>query len=204
MKNFIYNLKLFFEKIDGFRDKALFVVIKPYWPRKILPNHLTIIRIIIGLALFVLLFYYKDTSETLIISLFLVGALTDLFDGSVARGLDMETYLGARMDPVADRFLVAPVAISSLLFVHPWLLLWLCLLEIINMLVSVYAHYQNLLIKHNIFWKIKFFMYAVVFIAILLFWPTPPNPFFISILWFSTIFGVISIFLRIKEVYEIK
>ena len=57
MEGFLAELKLFFERLDIIRDRVLFVLIKPYWPRAITPNHLTFIRIAIGFLLFVLLFY---------------------------------------------------------------------------------------------------------------------------------------------------
>ena len=56
MNNFLSETKSFLEKIDKLRDRVLFIFIKPYWPRQILPNHLTIIRILIGIYLFILLF----------------------------------------------------------------------------------------------------------------------------------------------------
>jgi len=196
---FIQDLKDFLEKLDSYRDKLLFMFIKPYWPRFITPNHLSYLRIIIGVTLFILLFLLGIENKILIILLFIIGALTDLFDGSVARGLNQETAFGAKIDPIADRFLIVPIAVASLFFNHLVLLLWLGTLEIFNTLVSLCAHFQHLSIKHNIFWKIKFFMYSVVFITILIFWPAPPHQFFIGMLWMSTIFGVISIILRMKK-----
>ncbi len=199
MKDFLYDIKLFLEKIDGARDKILFIFIKPYWPRRILPNHLTVVRIIIGLSLFIFLFYFKNTSELFIISLFCVGALTDMLDGSVARGLHEETKLGAILDSVADRILIIPIAVYSLFTLHRWLFLLLILLEVINALLSVYAQGKNIFIKSNIFGKIKMVLQSVVFGAILIFWPRPPNMFFIDLLWISMYFIIISIFFKILE-----
>ncbi len=200
MKSFLYNLKLFLEKMDNLRDKALFILIKPYWPRKILPNHLTIIRIIIGILLFILLFYYKNTNGILIILLFCIGALTDLLDGSVARAFKEETKVGAMLDPIADRILIIPIAIYSLFNLHRWLFLFLILLEIINVLISTYAYGKNIFIQSNIFGKIKMVLQSIVFAAILLFWPETPYILFIYILWLSIVFIIISIFFKILEI----
>lgn len=38
--------------------------------------------------------------------LFLIAALTDVFDGLLARFLNNQTFLGASLDPVADKFLL--------------------------------------------------------------------------------------------------
>ena len=83
----ISDFKLFLEKIDHYRDKALFAFIKPYWPSAITPNMITYVRIFIGTVLFFLLFFFSIDSKILVVSLFGVGALTDLLDGSVARAL---------------------------------------------------------------------------------------------------------------------
>ncbi len=201
MKKFLDDLKLFLEKVDTLRDRILFLFIKPYWPRKILPNHLTVIRIIIGIILFVLLFY-ENTSKTLIISLFCVGAITDLLDGSVARALHEETKVGAMLDSAADRILIIPIAIYSLFNLHRWLFLILILLEIINAVVSIYGHGKNMFIEANIFGKIKMVLQSVVFAAILIFWPETPNIFFIYILWLSVYFIIVSIFFKMLEVKQ--
>jgi CDP-diacylglycerol---glycerol-3-phosphate 3-phosphatidyltransferase len=193
------RVKLLFEKIDTFRDNVLFVFIKPYWPRKITPNQLTIFRIIIGLLLFILLFYYKNTSEALIITLFCIGALTDMLDGSVARGLNMVTRVGEMLDPAADRILIIPIAIYSLSSDHKWLLLSLLLLEILNGLASIWWHGKDKSAKSNIFGKVKMFLQCIVFADILIFWPKPPHTFFVYMLWLSVAFLLASIFLKYWE-----
>jgi phosphatidylglycerophosphate synthase len=139
----------------------------------------------------------------LIISLFCVGALTDLLDGSVARGLKKETKIGALLDPAADRILIIPIAIYSLFTDHKWLLLWLLLLEIINALSSIYAHGKNIFIESNIFGKVKMVLQSIVFVAILVFWPKTPNMFFIYILWFTVILIIVSIYFKILEIKKI-
>lgn len=200
MKRVLDDVKLFLEKIDGLRDKVLFVIIKPFWPRKVLPNHLTVARIIIGIILFILLFYYRNDSGTLIISLFLAGALTDLLDGSVARGLNEETKLGAAIDPIADRILIIPIAIYSLITSHSLLLLLLISLEIINAIGSMYGKGKGVFLKSNIFGKIKMVLQSIVFGVILIFWPKPPNIFLIYMLWFSVVLIIVSIYVKFLEI----
>ncbi|MSU54786.1 MAG: CDP-alcohol phosphatidyltransferase family protein [Candidatus Staskawiczbacteria bacterium] len=199
MKNFLYDLKSFFDNIDTWRDKILFMFIKPFWPRKISPNSLSIMRILISILLFVLLFYYNNPNKALIVSLFLIGAFSDMLDGSVARGLNKVTKSGIILDPIADRMLIIPIAVYSLMNSHYWLLLLLLLLEIINMLVSMYTYSKNILVGANIFGKIKMLLQSVVFVGILIFWPQNPNEFFIYLLWISVYFIIISIFFKILD-----
>jgi len=195
----IDNLKHFLEKLDNYRDKFLFLFIKPYWPRKIVPNHITYVRVVVGAVLFVLLFFFNVENKILIISLFCLGAITDLFDGSVARGLNKVTEFGTMLDPVADRILILPIAIYSLYDSQKWLLLFLILAEIIGALVTMFHKSREHHIEPNIFGKTKTVILSLVFIAILIYWPKIPSPFFIDAIWVSLIFSFLSIFVRVLE-----
>lgn len=200
MKNQLYRIKSALEKLDGLRDRVLFIFIKPFWPRAVTPNHLTIARIIIGLSLFVGLFYYDNPSHTTVVWLFLIGALTDLLDGSIARGLGMETPVGALLDPIADRILIIPIAFYSLFSSHRWLFLILILLEVTSGLVSIYSYSKNIppTVTVNIFGKVKMVLQSIVFLAVLVFWLHVPV-FFIYLLWISAGFIVASAILKIIE-----
>ncbi len=204
MNKFIGDLKLFLEKIDHYRDKILFLFIKPYWPNRITPNKITTVRIIIGILLFTLLFFFKIENKILIISLFFFGVLTDLLDGSVARGKNMVTELGAMLDPVADRIIIITIAVYSLFGPHKWLLLILLLIEIVNLFVSIYYKTKKVYLESNIFGKTKMVTQSLVFVAILFVWPNPPHQFFINILWLSAVFAILSIISKTLEIHPVK
>jgi len=199
MKNFLDNLKRFLEKLDHYRDQALFLFIKPYWPRRITPNHVTWTRVVISIILFILIFWFKEENKILVLSLFCIGALTDLIDGPIARGLDMVTEFGAMLDSTADRFLIIPIAVYSLYGEHRWLLLVLLLMEVINSVTAIYYKSKEIYLESNIFGKTKMVLMSVVFAVILINWPNAPAQFFIDILWLSIIFGLLSIFSRILD-----
>ncbi len=202
MNELIEDLKFFLEKLDHYRDEVLFVFIKPYWPRKITPNIITTVRIVIGVLLFALLFFFKIENKVLIISFFFFGVLTDLFDGSVARGKNMVTELGAMLDPVADRIIITTIAVYILFGPHRWLLLVLLLIEIVNLFVSIYYKTKKVYLESNIFGKTKMVMQSLVFVAILVVWPNPPPQFFIDILWVSVAFMLLSILSKIAKLRE--
>ena len=66
-------------------------------------NGLTISRILLGLPIIILLNYgYNDISILLI----LIGALSDFFDGYLARKFNHQSALGAKLDPLADKILL--------------------------------------------------------------------------------------------------
>ena len=71
------------------------------------PNILTFLRILI-IPIFVLVFYLPLKSGHAITSiLFALACATDWLDGFLARVLDQTTKLGAFLDPVADKLIVA-------------------------------------------------------------------------------------------------
>ncbi|MDO8530146.1 MAG: CDP-alcohol phosphatidyltransferase family protein [bacterium] len=205
MQDLIEDLRSFLEKLDKQKDQFLFRFVRKRWPRRITPNHLTILRIFIGLGLLFLLFNFKNDNGLFILPLFLIGALTDLLDGVIARGLNMETKFGIVMDPIADRILIIPIAIYTLMPDYNWLLLFLIFLEIENAFISVLGQGKKIIWGSNTFGKWKMVMQSVVFIAILVFWPRTINLFFIYLLYISIVLMIISIFLKIiklKEYYD--
>ncbi|MEK6645919.1 MAG: CDP-alcohol phosphatidyltransferase family protein [Candidatus Firestonebacteria bacterium] len=84
-----------------------------------LANFLTVLRFIC-IPIFIIL-YINDSKISLII--FLIAGITDVLDGFVARKFNIETKIGAILDPIADKFLVFSVYllfyISSV--IKPWI-----------------------------------------------------------------------------------
>ncbi|MGJ8686191.1 MAG: CDP-diacylglycerol--glycerol-3-phosphate 3-phosphatidyltransferase [Spongiibacteraceae bacterium] len=78
------------------------------------PNALTLFRI--ALIPILVLFFYSPYDNSYVISagIFAVAGATDWLDGYMARKLEQSTPLGAFLDPVADKLMVA-VALSLLI-----------------------------------------------------------------------------------------
>jgi len=75
-----------------------------YWN---IPNVLTLIRIVL-IPVFVLVFYAPiPWSHLLSTVVFALAAVTDWFDGYLARRLKQSSVFGAFLDPVADKLMVA-------------------------------------------------------------------------------------------------
>jgi cardiolipin synthase len=68
-----------------------------------LPNTLTMVRIVL-IPLFVTCVIYLRYDYAF--AIFIIAALTDLFDGLVARMKSQKTALGNFLDPLADKFLL--------------------------------------------------------------------------------------------------
>ena len=71
---------------------------------KSIPNLISIIRIILIAP--VLLLIYRESYDFALF-LFLLAGLSDALDGYLAKKFDWRTRVGALLDPVADKLLVA-------------------------------------------------------------------------------------------------
>lgn len=75
------------------------------------PNQITLFRIIL-IPVFVLAFYLPFSwQHILACGIFTLAALTDILDGYLARKLEQTSSLGAFLDPVADKLMVAVVLV---------------------------------------------------------------------------------------------
>jgi CDP-diacylglycerol--glycerol-3-phosphate 3-phosphatidyltransferase/cardiolipin synthase len=103
-----------------------------------IPNLLTLLRIAL-IPCFVLLFYMPFTwGRDAAAVLFVAAALTDWLDGYLARRLGQLSKLGAFLDPVADKLMVA-VALVLLLQQDPTMFLALPVAVIIGREITISA-----------------------------------------------------------------
>ncbi|MCY4155660.1 MAG: CDP-diacylglycerol--glycerol-3-phosphate 3-phosphatidyltransferase [Gammaproteobacteria bacterium] len=102
------------------------------------PNILTLFRI--GLIpVFTVVFYLPfNWSNQVACMIFIIAAITDLLDGFLARKLQQTSKLGAFLDPVADKLMVA-VALVLLVERNPGILLTLPAAVIIGREIAVSA-----------------------------------------------------------------
>jgi len=72
-----------------------------------IPNLLTVLRIVL-IPVFIVLFYLPvNWGREAATAVFVLAAITDWLDGYLARRLQLLTALGAFLDPVADKLMVA-------------------------------------------------------------------------------------------------
>ncbi len=103
-----------------------------------IPNQLTLLRILL-IPVFVLVFYLPLSWNNYFACLvFTVAAVTDVLDGYLARKLNQTSSLGAFLDPVADKLMVA-VAFVLLVQQNPVIYLALPAAIIIGREITVSA-----------------------------------------------------------------
>jgi len=88
-----------------------------------LPNALTLFRIFLVPFLVVVLLTKFSGREYVGLAIFLVAAITDFFDGFLARRRNQMTRLGALLDPIADKLLMSAAFISlvELQYAKAWM-----------------------------------------------------------------------------------
>ena len=91
-----------------------------------LPNILTVLRLLAapGVAI-MFLYFHRPWADWFALTLFITAALTDWFDGYLARLWKQESKFGAMLDPIADKAMVviALVIITGYSGMNPWLIL---------------------------------------------------------------------------------
>jgi CDP-diacylglycerol--glycerol-3-phosphate 3-phosphatidyltransferase len=86
-----------------------------------IPNAFTLFRILLIPVLVAVFYLPYSWTGIAAAAIFTIAAITDWFDGYLARKLDQATPFGAFLDPVADKLMVA-VALVVLLerYPHAW------------------------------------------------------------------------------------
>ncbi len=91
-----------------------------------IPNLLTIVRLLAAPAVAVMFLYFNRLyADWFALILFMGAAVTDWFDGFLARVWKQETKFGAMLDPIADKAMViiALLIIVGYSSMSPWLVL---------------------------------------------------------------------------------
>ncbi|WP_439561178.1 CDP-diacylglycerol--glycerol-3-phosphate 3-phosphatidyltransferase [Roseinatronobacter sp.] len=91
-----------------------------------IPNILTVLRLLAapGVAI-MFLYFHRPWADWFALALFALAAITDFFDGYLARAWQQESRIGAMLDPIADKAMVviALLVITGYSGMDPWLIL---------------------------------------------------------------------------------
>jgi CDP-diacylglycerol--glycerol-3-phosphate 3-phosphatidyltransferase len=91
-----------------------------------IPNSLTVLRLLAAPGVAVMfLYFHRPWADWAALTLFVLAAITDYFDGYLARLWKQESKFGAMMDPIADKAMVviAIMVITGYNGMTPWLIL---------------------------------------------------------------------------------
>jgi CDP-diacylglycerol--glycerol-3-phosphate 3-phosphatidyltransferase len=91
-----------------------------------LPNFLTVLRLLAAPGVAVMfLYFHRPWADWFALALFVGAAITDWFDGYLARLWKQESKFGAMLDPIADKamVLIAIMVLTGYNGMNPWLIL---------------------------------------------------------------------------------
>ncbi len=135
------------------------------------PNKLTISRIILSPVFMV--FFLMDNVYCRVLSLiiFTVAALTDIWDGHLARKYGIVTGFGKFMDPLADKILTSTAFVSfiALGYVQAWMIMMILIREFLITGLRSLAAYRGMVISPTMSAKFKTVLQMVSIVAILLY-----------------------------------
>lgn len=181
-------------------------------------NKLTLLRIV--LVPFFILFFYIDRGywNYYVAALIFIGAaLTDLFDGSIARKRNIVTNFGKLIDPIADKLLVCSalvlLAAMSPYRIHPVLVIVLIGREFIISGFRALAAAEGKVLAASSLGKSKTVVQIVMIVALLLWNGVLQGTMFedwleifgIVLIWASVVLSVLSCvdyFLKNKEIVK--
>jgi CDP-diacylglycerol--glycerol-3-phosphate 3-phosphatidyltransferase len=132
------------------------------------PNILTLVRILVVPIVVAALFVQTRTWDLVAGWLFSAAAITDYFDGYLARTQKIETVYGKLMDPLADKFLVvsALIMLQHIGRVHPVVVILLICREMAITSLRALASAEGIVVaaSQGGKWKTAAQMFAIPFI----------------------------------------
>lgn len=135
-----------------------------------LPNKLTVSRILLS-PVFMFLFTIENRiTRALSLVVFTVAALTDLYDGYLARKYNISTNFGKFMDPLADKILTSSALISfvALGYARTWMVLTIVAREFFITGLRSLAAYRGQLIVSSFWAKAKTASQMIVIVFMLI------------------------------------
>jgi len=165
-----------------------------------LPNLLSLFRILIIPLLVYLLTYPDRLSALLSAALFVFAALTDFFDGYLARRTQSVSDVGRILDPLADKLMVASALIMLAAMnrfnepsVPAWLVVVILARESAVTLIRGIALAEGIVMEAEALGKYKFILQAFAIVALLVHYPYWNLDFFAVGLYFLTLSAVVAL-----------
>lgn len=132
------------------------------------PNQLTLFRILLTPVFVYFLFLDEPVNKQIALGIFIFAAITDWYDGYVARRWGFITRWGKFLDPLADKVLTSAAFFSfvAINYAPLWMVLLIVIRDFAMTFLRAYAEFRNTTINTSGFAKTKT---AVQLIVIYLF-----------------------------------
>ncbi len=126
----------------------------------VLPNQLTVLRIILTPIFFYLFLSEDPTLKQISLIIFIIAALTDWYDGWLARKFNYITTWGKFWDPLADKILTSAAFIGFVVLnvIPLWMVIIIILRDFLITLLRAYADYKGMSFPTSYYAKWKTFI----------------------------------------------
>ena len=176
-------------------DKLLAATILKLIPHYVCPNHFTLFRLLASPVAAILMYW---ESYTWGLYIFLILALTDAIDGSLARTRNQITEWGKVYDPLADKILIGSmIFIIVLRYLDPWTAYFILIIEAVIIITAWKRKKEGKIVQANVWGKIKMILQVLGVVILLLSIVLNLEalaPFASGTLTLAIIFAIISLF----------
>ncbi len=148
----------------------------------ILPNQLTVLRIILTPIFLFFFLYENQVLKEISLIVFLVAALTDWYDGWLARKFNYITSWGKFWDPLADKILTSSAFFGFAMvgLIANWMVWIIILRDLLITLLRVYSDYRGFSFRTSVYAKIKTVLQMIFLYYLLIFFVLSKNDWFQS------------------------
>ncbi len=146
--------------------------------RLTIPNSLTLVRFLLTPVFYFLIIEGSAETRLWASIVFIIGALTDWYDGYFARRLGMVTRWGQFMDPLADKVLISTAifALAQLHYLYWWMVIVIIARDFIVTFLRLFALYIGKPIFTTAIAKWKTFLQMAFVLAVLVYINIPGVP----------------------------
>ena len=134
-----------------------------------LPNQLTILRIILALLFLFLFLSPEPLFKQISLAVFIIAALSDWYDGWLARKFNYISEWGKFMDPLADKILTSSAFLGFVLvgLLEWWMVVLVLIRDFSITILRIYADKKGFMFTTSNYAKFKT-MFQIVFLYYLL------------------------------------
>lgn len=136
-----------------------------------IPNQLTVLRIILTPVFLYLFLSANPTQIQISLGVFLIAALTDWYDGWLARKFNYITDWGKFWDPLADKILTSTAFIGFVMvgLLQLWMVILIIIRDLLITLLRIYAESRgyNFVTSYYAKWKTVLQMVFLYYLLLL-------------------------------------
>ncbi|MDH7604860.1 MAG: CDP-diacylglycerol--glycerol-3-phosphate 3-phosphatidyltransferase [Melioribacter sp.] len=137
----------------------------------ILPNQLTVLRIILTPIFLYLFLNGEPLFIQISLGVFIIAAITDWYDGWLARKFNYITEWGKFLDPLADKILTSTVFLAFVFvgILELWMVILIIARDILITLLRIYADYKKVSFStsYSAKWKTFFQMLFLYYLLLI-------------------------------------